>query len=117
MDEARRAVFKAGQRPGEGGANAAMTPGELAIEQKAGVIGVDPGIRQEVDAETQNLASASGGFVDSLLFWRAPPTPGQPVDADAESKRVQADQVEGKPITAPQPVIERTQRSLLEGLF
>ena len=123
MQEARLAVFKVGQRTAStsGGdaqdVGGALTPGEQALLTKAGAVGADGSIRQVVDAETQQVATASDSFVDSLLFWRSPPVPGAPVDATGEAKRVEADQAEGKPVTTPQPTVQRTQRTLLEGLF
>jgi hypothetical protein len=43
--------------------------------------------------------------------------PGQPVNAASEDQRVRADEAEGKSVTTPQPTIEQTQRTLMEGLF
>jgi len=121
--EAQRTVFKVGQTQGSAGAGGSdlsgLTAGEQALLTKAGAVGADSSIRQQVDSETLQVATASDSFVDSLLFWRSAPQSGQgqPVDAKGEAKRVQADQAEGRPVTTPQPTIERTQRTLLEGLF
>ncbi|HLY56978.1 MAG TPA: DUF3035 domain-containing protein [Stellaceae bacterium] len=117
MEQAREAVFKVGQHPANTSDSSSLTSGEQALLVKAGALNADSSIRATVDAETQQVATASDSFVDSLLFWRSPPTPaaGTPVDAAGEAKRVEVDQAEGK--SAVQPSIERTQRTNMEGLL
>ena len=117
MEQAREAVFKVGQHPANTSDTSSLTSGEQALLVKAGALNADSSIRATVDAETQDVATASDSFVDSLLFWRSPSTPaaGQPVDAASEAKRVEAEQAEGK--SAAQPSIERTQRTTMEGLL
>jgi hypothetical protein len=100
----------------------AMSPGEQALLAKAGAGNADPRIRQEVDAESTQVADASNSFVDSLLFWKEPPAPpSEQVDADAEAKRVRENQTLGQPVNANEgkavPVAERSQRSIIDGLF
>lgn len=101
------------------GTNGALSVGEQALIAKAGAGGADPSIRQQVDKETSQLnADNSGGFVDSLLFWRDAPVPGEAVDAQRESQRLRENAALGKPVTTGDtPQIERKQRALLEDLF
>ncbi len=76
-----------------------------------------PATRQQVDAETQQVADASEGFVDDLLFWHTAPTPGDPVDASGEALRLRQDQAEGQSVTSPAPQAERTERTILQGMY
>ena len=96
-----------------------LSAGEQALIAKAGAGAADPSIRQQVDKETTQLnTDSSGGFVDSLLFWRDPPTPGEAVDAQRESQRLRENAALGKPTTAGDtPQIERKQRAWLEDIF
>ena len=97
----------------------ALSPGEQALIAKAGAAGADPSIRQQVDKDTAQLnEDNSGGFVDSLLFWREPPPPGEAVDASREAQRLRENAALGKPASAGDtPQIQRTQRAWLEGIF
>jgi len=96
-----------------------LSLGEQALITKAGAAGVDPSIRQQVDKDTAQInADNSGGFVDSLLFWREPPPPGEAVDAQREAQRLRENQALGKPASVGDtPQIQRTQRAWLEGIF
>jgi hypothetical protein len=97
---------------------ASLSAGEQALVAKAGAGATDPSIRQQVDKETSQLTADSGNFVDSLLFWREPPPPGEPVDAQKETQRLRENAALGKPVTAGDtPQIERKQRAWLEGVF
>ncbi|MEZ5667821.1 MAG: DUF3035 domain-containing protein [Alphaproteobacteria bacterium] len=94
-----------------GGVPAAATQGEQALLASADAVGVDPSIRQTVDAESRILDEDAGGnwLADILLFWRDTPPPGQIIDATAEAQRIRANQAAGRPITEGEtPVIERT---------
>lgn len=98
---------------------AALSPGEQALIAKAGATGADPSIRQQVDKDTAQInEDNSGGFVDSLLFWREPPPPGEAVDPSREAQRLRENAALGKPASAGDtPQIQRTQRAWLEGIF
>jgi hypothetical protein len=94
------------------------SPGEQALLQNAGATGIDPNIRQEVDAEAATDREASQKLVDQLLFWRKPDLPGTVVDPQAEQQRLQQNAALGKPPTSGEtPVIKRREKALLEGLF
>jgi hypothetical protein len=84
------------------------SPGEAALLKQAGAADADPSIRGKVDHDSLQLASESSGFADTLIFWRDPPPPGDPVDADAETKRLRANAALGKPAAeGDTPVIQR----------
>jgi len=101
------------------GTNGPLSAGEQALIVKAGAGAVDPSIRQQVDKETAQLNADNGdSFVDSLLFWREPAQPGEPVDAQREAQRLRENAALGKPASAGDtPQIQRTQRAWLEGIF
>ncbi len=103
---------------GEGAAGTAQSAGEAALLQSAGISGVDPNIRKEVDEETAQDEADSKSLADTLTFWRAAPAYGTVIDPAAEQKRLQENAALGKPVTeGDTPVIERKQRGLLEGIF
>lgn len=92
--------------------------GERAILRAAGADQALPNIRQIVNAESTELASANESFTDRILFWRDPLAPGTIVDADEERRRLQENEALGRPTTVGEtPRIERESRALLEGLF
>ena len=105
-----------------GGAIAAETgggsPGEAALLERAGAVGVDPTIRQLVDRETAQQLESDTQFIDRLIFWQTPAPPGQVVDPVKEQQRLQENAALGKPVTEGEtPVIIRRKRALLEGIF
>ena len=117
-EDARQTVFRAGgQQSASNGAESGLSAGELALLQHAGANQPDTRIRQQVDAETQQVADASQGFVDDLLFWHSAPTPGEPVDASSEAARLRQNEAEGHSVTSPAPQAERTQRTILQGMY
>ena len=117
VSDAKTPAVVASTQVGTNGA--ALSPGEQALIAKAGAAGADPSIRQQVDKDTAQLnEDNSGGFVDSLLFWREPPPPGEAVDASREAQRLRENAALGKPASVGDtPQIQRTQRAWLEGIF
>ena len=117
MSDAKTPAVVASTQVGTNGV--ALSPGEQALIAKAGAAGADPSIRQQVDKDTAQLnEDNSGGFVDSLLFWREPPPPGEAVDASREAQRLRENAALGKPASVGDtPQIQRTQRAWLEGIF
>jgi len=96
----------------------AQSSGELALLQNAGAAGIDPGIRQQIDAETAAQIERDQTLIERLVFWRTPEPYGLVVDPVAESKRLQENQALGKPATEGEtPVITRRRKGLLEGIF
>ncbi len=95
-----------------------VSGGESALLQNAGAAGIDPNIRQLVDAETKQEIESDETFVDQLIFWREPLPPGVVIDPEQEQQRLQENAALGKPVTEGEtPVIIRKKRALLEGIF
>jgi hypothetical protein len=126
-DQAQQVVFGypgAGGAPsklpeiGVGEASSTQSAGEASLLQSAGMTGVDPNIRQVVDAETNEDEADSKQLIDSIVFWRKPEPYGTVVDPTEEQKRLQENAALGnEPTTGSVPIIERKQKGLLEGLF
>ncbi|WP_374656538.1 DUF3035 domain-containing protein [Dongia sp.] len=126
-DQAQQVVFGypgAGGVPsklpeiGVGEASSAQSAGEASLLQSVGMAGVDPNIRQVVDAETAEDEADSKQLVDSIVFWRKPEPYGTVVDPTEEQKRLQENAALGNaPTQGDVPIIERKQKGLLEGLF
>ena len=125
-DQARNAVFgpsgtqvATGNALGDpGGVAPDATPGEQALLQSAGAIGVDPKIRQEVNQETSQQIEQSSAFIDRLIFWRKTPEPGTVIDPALEQQRLQSNAALGKPVTEGEtPIIIQRRKALLEGIF
>jgi hypothetical protein len=129
-DQAAAAVFQysnttSGAMPadaippvGEGEAETAQSSGESALLQSAGAGGVDPNIRQLVDAETAEDEANSKTLADTLTFWREPEPYGEVVDPVLEQKRLEENSATGKPVTEGEtPTIVRRKKGMLEGIF
>ncbi len=119
QDAARTAVFGS-ERQNAGIANGTGSAGERQLLAKVGADKVDPGIRETIDRETQSLADADRSFVDKLIFWREPETPGskEQLDAAREAQRLRENSAAGKPVnTGEMPTIKKRQRGWLEGIF
>jgi hypothetical protein len=123
QDAARSAVFGA-DRPGvqAAAARGAVSPVSAGEQQLLGRIGadkVDPGIREQIDRETQSLAEADRTFVDRLLFWRATdPNAGSQLDAAREAQRLREVSASGRPVNEGEvPTIRKRQRGIFEGIF
>jgi len=115
-DQARRAL--AGQRAGTPIATQGRTRGDLAFAKRFGADQIDPGIRAQVNKETQSLAEAEKSFSDRLVFWRKPEPAGVAVDPVKETQRLRENQALGRPVSdGDTPKIERRKKAILEGLF
>lgn len=96
----------------------AQSNGEVALLQNAGATGINPNIRQEIDAETAAQVERDKGLIERLVFWRTPQPYGTVVDPVAESKRLQENQAQGKPVTEGEtPIITVRRKGVLEGIF
>jgi hypothetical protein len=119
---ARTAVFGA-DRPGAQTAaartGAPVSAGEQQILGRIGADRIDPGIREQIDRETQSLAEADRTFVDRLLFWRATdPNAGSQLDAAREAQRLREVSASGRPVNEGEvPTIRKRQRGIFEGIF
>ncbi len=95
---------------------AGVTPGQQALIAQAGSP-APANIRSEVDQQAA-ADQPSPGFIDRLMFWRAPRQPGEVVDARQEAERLRRDAALGQsPATGPTPIIQNKPKGLLEGLF
>jgi len=122
-EQARQTVFRVADPRASGPnptANPNLTPGEAALLTKAGAGTADPKIRQTVNEETSRLLERDHSFIDSLLFWKSTPQPGENevVDAAKEAQRLNQNAAVGKPASdGDTPTIQRRSHSLLEGVF
>jgi hypothetical protein len=92
---------------------AGLSPSESALLRQAGATSANPNIRRDIDRETTTLAQADKRWIDSLLFWRSMPEPGEIVDADKESQRLRGNAALNKPTTEGQtPSIKKKQSAL-----
>jgi hypothetical protein len=106
----RQTTGAAPVRPIEG-----LSPAEAALLKQAGATKADPDIRRQVDRETSTLAAADKHWIDTLLFWKTPETPGTIVDATKESQRLRENAALNKPTTAGQtPIIKKKSTALFE---
>jgi hypothetical protein len=120
QDAARTAVFGAERQSAFAAGGGPESAGERQLLGKMGADRVDPAIRETIDRETQSLADADRSFVDRLIFWREPETPGskEQLNAAAEAQRLREASAAGKPVNAGElPVIKKRQRGWLEGIF
>lgn len=97
----------------------AFSPGEQAFLREAGQNpGPTDAIRRKVDEESRRLDMPDRNLADRLIFWRAAPPPGTPVDPSAEARRLRENAALGRDAsTGDTPIIQRSRRGLLEGIF
>jgi hypothetical protein len=100
------------------GAQSGPSIGEAALARRAtAYYGVEPDVRRKVDAESAQLAVEQEKFLHKVLFWMEPEPPGTPIDAEAESRRLQENDALGKPANSGEaPVIAR-KKSGVSSLF
>jgi hypothetical protein len=92
---------------------AGLSPSESALLRQAGATSANPNIRRDIDRETTTLAQADKKWIDSLLFWRSTPEPGEVVDAEKESQRLRGNAALNKPTTEGQtPSIKKKSTAL-----
>jgi DUF3035 family protein len=104
--------------PSDTGSGGSQSNGEVALLQNAGATGINPDIRQQIDAETAAQVERDKGLIERLVFWRTPQPYGTVVDPVAESKRLQENQALGKPVTEGEtPIITVRRKGVLEGIF
>jgi hypothetical protein len=95
-DQARQTIFRAADKNEPVVANGNLTTGEAAILKQAGATAAPPDIRKTVNQETTKLTEADRSFVDSLLFWKSEPLPGDIIDPQKEAQRLQSNAASGK---------------------
>jgi hypothetical protein len=95
---------------------AGLSPGQQALLQASGPA-APADIRRKVDEESA-LDRPSQGFVDWLMFWRAPDEPGITVDPQKEAQRLRENAALGQSAgQGDTPIIQRKSKSLLDGIF
>ncbi|MGB3809648.1 MAG: DUF3035 domain-containing protein [Parvibaculum sp.] len=79
---------------------AAGSAGEQTLLANTGGDEANPRIRQVVNSEMRTLVEKDKTFTDDVLFWQQKPAPdARTVDADAERRRIQQNEAQGKPVT------------------
>jgi hypothetical protein len=92
--------------------------GEAALLTTAGAVDVDPNIRQIVEEETASQVERDRSVVGRLVFWHEQEPYGTVVDPVGESRRIQENMEQGKPMTeGDTPYIKGKKKGLLEGIF
>jgi hypothetical protein len=101
----------------DGSAAGPRTAGEQALVAQAG--GPAPqGIRQQVDAESMRLATASPTLTDRILFRGGEAQPGIAVDPQREAQRLRENAALGRPVEeGTTPIVQPQRRGPLGGLF
>jgi hypothetical protein len=108
VDQARQTVFHVPDKTPAAVASGNLSAGEVAILREAGATATSQNIRQTVNQENTKLSEPDRSFVDSLLFWKSQPVPGDIIDPQKEAQRLQANAAAGKPVTEGQTAtIER----------
>jgi hypothetical protein len=96
-DLARQTVFRAPDKNAPGVIAAGnLSAGEVAILKQAGAATAPSDIRKTINQETTKLSEPDRGFIDSLLFWKSEPAPGDIVDPQKEALRLQGNAASGK---------------------
>ena len=82
-------------------AAAKAMPGDYSQAEKlllaqSGVNKIDPSIRQEIAADGRAMEASDDTFTQKVLFWQDEKVPGDPVNAEAEDKRLSAQKASGQ---------------------
>ena len=97
-------------------ASGADSPGQDALIAAAGPP-PPPGIRATVDAEAIKAATDLP-LSEELMFWKEPPPPGTPLDAQKEAQRLQQNAALGKGVdSGATPTISTKPHGLFDWLF
>lgn len=97
-NSAQGALFGADATAAAAAMPGTASPGEKLLLAQAGVAGADPQIRQHIKADIEGELAADDSFVNDVMFWqeKKKPEAGNPVDADAEAKRIAGQRDAGK---------------------
>jgi Protein of unknown function (DUF3035) len=92
--------------------------GEQALVAQLSSGPTDPDIRRKIAEENVQLAQVEQELFTRLLMWRDPQALGTTIDPAAESQRLRANRIEGKPLSEGEsPVIVQRRQSLLQGFL
>jgi hypothetical protein len=99
-------------------APAAESSGERALLAQATTAPTDPDIRRKIAEENAQLAEVEQELFTRLVMWREPNSLGTTIDPVAETQRLRANRIEGKPVTEGEsPVIVQRRKSVLQGFL
>jgi hypothetical protein len=92
--------------------------GEQALVAQLSTGPTDPDIRRKIAEENVQLAQVEQELFTRLLMWRDPQALGTTIDPAAETQRLRANRIEGKPLTEGEsPVIVQRRKSVLQGFL
>jgi hypothetical protein len=99
--EARSVIF------GQDNATAA-TSGERALVASAGAEAIDPSVREQIDFEGSNIVHRSESFADRILSFRGSrEDAAAPIDAEAEARRLQEQELIRRATGGGEIIIQR----------
>jgi hypothetical protein len=99
-------------------ASAVESAGEQALVAQLSTGPTDPDIRRKIAEENVQLAQVEQELFTRLLLWRDPQALGTTIDPAAETQRLRANRIEGKPLTEGEsPVIVQRRKSVLQGFL
>jgi hypothetical protein len=92
--------------------------GEQALVAQLSTGPTDPDIRRKIAEENVQLAQVEQELFTRLLMWRDPQALGTTIDPAAETQRLRANRIEGRPLTEGEsPVIVQRRKSVLQGFL
>jgi hypothetical protein len=95
-DQARQTVFRAPDKNAPAVGTGNLSAGEVAMLKQAGATQAPADIRKTVNQENTKLTEPDRSFIDSLVFWKSEPVPGDIVDPQKEAQRLQGNAAAGK---------------------
>jgi hypothetical protein len=99
-------------------ASEGVSSGERALIAEATTAPVDPDIRRKIAEENMQLAQVEQELFTRLVKWNEPQTLAVAIDPAAETERLRANRVAGKPPTeGDSPVITQRRQSVLQGFL
>jgi hypothetical protein len=99
-------------------ASPAESAGEQALVAQLSSGPTDPDIRRKIAEENVQLAQVEQELFTRLLLWRDPQALGTTIDPAAETQRLRANRIEGRPLTEGEsPVIVQRRKSVLQGIL
>jgi hypothetical protein len=69
---------------------------EKMLLAQTGAMSADPSIRQQIASDGRAMEAADDSFTQKVLFWQDAKTPGDPVDADSEDRRLAQKKTSGQ---------------------
>jgi hypothetical protein len=94
------------------------SPGEQALVAQLTTGPTDPDIRRKIAEENVQLAQVEQELFTRLLLWRDPQALATTIDPAAETQRLRANRIEGRPLSEGEsPVIVQRRKSVLQGFL